>query len=127
VPAIASRTEVGYVNVILALASGVAGTLAFTSGFSGAVIGVMVAVALVPPTVTAGLLVGAGHFRLGLGAAHLAAVNVICVNLAGVATFLAQGVRPRRWWEADRAKRASRRAIAVWAVLLLALVLGLAL
>jgi uncharacterized membrane protein len=77
--------------------------------------------------VTAGLLIGAGQLLLGLGAAHLTAVNVICVNLAGVATFLVRGVRPRTWWEADRAQRATRRALALWTLMLLALVVSLAL
>jgi len=38
-----------------------------------------------------------------------------------VATFLVQGVRPRRWWEAERSKRIARKMLVVWAVLLLAL------
>ena len=44
--------------------------------------------------------------------------------LAGVVTFLVQGVRPRTWWEADRAKRATRIAITLW-VLLLAILIAL--
>jgi hypothetical protein len=35
-----------------------------------------------------------------------------------VATFLAQGIRPRTWWESDRARRATRIAIALWGILL---------
>jgi hypothetical protein len=38
-----------------------------------------------------------------------------------VATFLVQGVRPRRSWEAERSKRIARKMLLVWAVLLLAL------
>ena len=58
------------------------------------------------------------------GAALLLAVNVICVNLAATATFLAQGIRPRAWWEADRAMRATRIALAI-GVALIALLLVL--
>ncbi len=118
VPAIASRTEVGLGDILLALAAGCAGTLAFTQGLSGAVIGVMVAVALVPPLVVCGMLVGEGDFTLAFGAFLLSGANLICINLAGVATFLAQGVRPRSWWEAERAKKATWRAILVWVILL---------
>jgi len=82
------------------------------------VIGVMVAVALVPPLVVSGMLLGDGHFTSAGGAWMLTMANVICINLAGVATFLAQGVRPRSWWEAERAKKATWRAILVWVVLL---------
>jgi uncharacterized membrane protein len=81
----------------------------------------MVAVALLPPLVTFGMLLGAGKLSLARGALLLTAANVICVNLAGVATFVAQGVRPRTWWEADRARRATRNATLVWLLLLLGL------
>ena len=117
-PAIASRTEVGLDHVLLALAAGIAGALAFTRGVPVALIGVMVAVALLPPLVVTGLLLASGKLSGALGAALLLAVNIICVNLAGVVTFLAQGIRPRNWWEAERAKKASRTALVVWVVLL---------
>jgi len=117
-PELASRTEIHFADIALALASGVAGVLAFTSGASSALVGVMVAVALMPPLVTVGLLIGAGHFEPAAGAAMLLAANVISVNLAGVATFLVQGVRPRVWFEAEKAKRAVRYAIVAWALLL---------
>lgn len=117
-PAIASRTSTGFGDVLLALAAGMAGTLAFTRGRSGAVIGVMVAVALVPPVVVCGMLLGQGEAHLAFRAFLLVAANVICINLAGVVTFLAQGVRPRSWWEAEKARKSVRKAIAIWTVLL---------
>jgi uncharacterized hydrophobic protein (TIGR00341 family) len=120
-PEIASRTSVGYGDVVLGLAAGVAGALSFTSGAPASLIGVMVAVALLPPLTAAGLLAGAGHTDAASGAALLTAANVICVNLAAMLTFLAQGLRPRRWWQRERAARAARAALALWVTLLLAL------
>jgi uncharacterized hydrophobic protein (TIGR00341 family) len=121
VSAIASRTRPSTSDVVLALAAGTAGAMAFTSGFPQAVIGVMVAVALLPPLVILGLLLGAGAPALALGAFLLVAINVISVNLAGVATFLARGLRPAGWWEAEQAKTAVRWAVATWTVLLMVL------
>lgn len=115
---ISSRTDVGLGDIVLALASGSAAVLAFTSGLSAALIGVMVAVALLPPLITFGILLGSGHYELALGALLLVAANVISVNLAGVVTFAAQGVRPLTWWEEKRARTATRNAIIVWLVLL---------
>jgi len=120
---VAAKTEVRLDSVVLALASGSAGALAFTVGLSAALIGVMVAVALLPPLVTFGLLLGAGYWNPALTALQLFLINIICVNLAGVVTFLLQGIRPARWWEAERAKRATRTAIASWFLLLVLLVL----
>jgi uncharacterized hydrophobic protein (TIGR00341 family) len=119
---ILTRTQVGPGDIVLALASGCAGALAFTTGVSATLIGVMVAVALLPPLVTCGLLMGNGQPALAMGALSLFLMNLICVNLAGVGTFLVQGIRPATWWEKDRAVKATRIAIVLWSVLLTALV-----
>ena len=66
-------------------------------------------------------MLGSGHYELALGASLLLGTNVICVNLSGVNTFLAQHVRPNTWWETDKARRATRIAIALWTLLLLVL------
>jgi len=121
VPAIASRTNLGLGDLALALAAGSAGTFAFTRGLSGAVIGVMVAVALMPPMVVFGMLLGDGETYQAMGALVLVAANIVCINLSGVTTFLLQGVRPRTWWEEERARTATRIAIAGAVVMLLAL------
>lgn len=122
-PEISSRTKVELLDIVLALASGTAGVLAFTSGISTALIGVMVAVALLPPLVTLGLLIGSGNSPDAFGAFLLVVTNLISINLAGVTTFLIQGIRPRRWWEASQAEKATRLAIVLWSVLLLILVI----
>ena len=114
-----SRTMVSLKHIIIALAAGSAGVLAFTRGVPAAIVGVMVAVALLPPLVVLGLLLGAGYLQLAVGAGLLTMTNLICINLAGILTFLAQGVGPRSWWEEKKAKRASRTALAIWFLLLL--------
>lgn len=118
IPEIATRIRADLSDIILALASGCAGVLAFTTGASSAVIGVMVAVALLPPLTVSGLLLGTGQFSEAFGAFLLFITNIICINLAGVLTFLVQGVSPQAWWEADRAKKATRKALALWSIIL---------
>ncbi|MCD4736730.1 MAG: TIGR00341 family protein [Bacteroidales bacterium] len=115
---ISSRTSTGFADIILALASGAAGVLAFTTGASAAVIGVMVAVALLPPLTVFGLLLGAGEYELAAGAFLLFITNIICVNLAGIGTFLFQGVSPRTWYAADKAKKATRKSLVLWIITL---------
>ena len=121
-PEIASRNGVALGDVAVALACGAAGALAFTTGVSATLIGVMVAVALLPPLVTFGLMLGSGHLASASGALSLFLMNLICVNLAGVSTFLVQGIRPATWWEKDRAVKATRVAIVLWAALLAGLI-----
>jgi uncharacterized hydrophobic protein (TIGR00341 family) len=120
---ILARTHVGFSDVILALAAGSAGALAYTAGIPASLVGVMVAVALLPPLVTAGLLAGSGYKEMAVGSIVLVITNVTCINLAGVLTFLVQRVRPRTWWEEKKAKKATRRAVFLWMVVLAILLL----
>ncbi len=124
VDAIDARSQLDYHQLVLALAAGAAGTFAFTRGMASAVIGVMVAVALMPPTVALGMLLGSAQWASAAGAALLVAANVVCINLAAVATFVAQGVRPRSYYEEAQAKRATRVAVVIW-VVLLAVLMGI--
>lgn len=114
---IAMRTQVSYGDLVVALASGSVGVLAFTTALPTMLVGVMVAVALLPPLVTTGLLLGGGHFEGALSAALLLLTNLICVNLAGVITFYIQGVRPLTWWDAEKAKKATLKALLIWLIL----------
>lgn len=118
VQAIVQRTQPGLSDIALALAAGTAGALAFTSGVPSVVVGVMVAVALLPPLVVAGLMAGAGSFDASLGALTIVLTNITCVNLSAMGTFFLLNVRPRSWWEADRARKATRYAGTAWVVLL---------
>lgn len=117
-----ARTSVDASDIVVALAAGAAGTLALTVGAPTALIGVMVAVALLPPLVTLGMLLGTGLMGLARGALLLLMVNLICINLSGVLTFILVGVRPGRWYEAKKASMAVRISMTIWIVLLLVLV-----
>lgn len=117
-----ARTDVGLDSVALALASGAAAVLSITTGLSSVLVGVMVAVALLPPTATLGLMLGSGQVHHALGAGLLLAVNIVCVNLAAKVVFLAKGIHPRTWWEQRKAKRAMTLYILIWAVTLALLV-----
>ncbi len=126
-PEIAARTEVNLADIGLALAAGIAGTLSMTRGVSSALIGVMVAVALMPPLVVVGMLLGAGEYYLAYRATLLLITNLTAINLAGVVTFLVQGIRPMHWYEVKKARKATVRAILLWALLLAALIAAIVL
>lgn len=111
---IADRTKPGLAMAVLALAAGAAGAMSFTTGLSGALIGVMVAVALLPPLLVVGLMLGNGAWSKAAGAALLLGTNIVGVNLAAVGMFAFQGVTPGRWWEQDKAKKATRKALIAW-------------
>ena len=124
---LAERSVIAYSDVILAIVSGVAGIISFTMGVPTSLVGVMVALALLPPLTACGIFLGAADFARAGGAGLLFLANVICLNLAGVLTFLVQGIQPLTWWEQKRAKAATLRGVLIWTGLLLALLGVLAL
>ncbi|WP_025007309.1 TIGR00341 family protein [Marinilabilia salmonicolor] len=119
---ISTRTKPNLGDIGLSLASGIAGALAFTTGVASALVGVMVAVALLPPLVVLGMLLGAGHWEAATGALLLLFINIICINLSGVLTFVIQGIKPANWDQEGTARNTSRVAISVWIFLLLILI-----
>jgi uncharacterized hydrophobic protein (TIGR00341 family) len=112
------RTDVGLDGVLLALASGAAAVLSLTTGLSSALVGVMVAVALLPPTATLGMMLGSGQLNLALGAGLLLAVNVVCINLSAKLMFQLKGVKPRTWLEKRKARQSVSIYILIWIVTL---------
>ncbi|MCR4300593.1 MAG: TIGR00341 family protein [Sulfuricaulis sp.] len=117
-----ARTDVGLDSVALALASGAAAALSLTTGLSSVLVGVMVAVALLPPAATFGLMLGSGEYAMATGAGLLLAVNVVCVNFAAKLVFLVKGIHPRTWWEKKKARQSLITYLVMWAVSLLILV-----
>jgi len=118
-----SRTNASLDSIALALASGAAATLSLTTGLSGVLVGVMVAVALLPPAVTLGIMVGEGNIQLASGAGLLLVINIVCVNLASKLVFFFKGVRPRTWLEREKAKQAMVRYLLGWLLTLVVLLI----
>ncbi|NJO17126.1 MAG: DUF389 domain-containing protein [Thioploca sp.] len=82
----------------------------------------MVAVALLPPTATLGLMIGSGEWQLAIGAGLLLAVNIVCVNLAAKIVFFLKGVKPRTWLDREKAEQSTTVFIIIWLISLAILV-----
>ena len=118
-----SRTIIGPEVIILALASGAAAALSMSTGLSSALVGVMVAVALLPPSVASAIYLGVGDYPKAAGAALLLGINVVCAILSAQLVFVWKGVRPRSWSGQRKAAKAVRVNAVLWVVLLAVLIL----
>ena len=116
-----ARTDVGLGSIVLALASGAAVVVSLTTGLARGLVGGTVAVALLPPTATLGLMIGAGQPKLAVGAALLLGVNIVSVNLAAKVVFWFRGVKPRSWLEKRKANQSMVTYIFIWAISLIML------
>lgn len=102
-PEILARTEPTLVDLLIALFSGLAGAfaIAYTSA-AGALPGVAIAAALVPPLASSGLAFSQGRFGDGTGALLLFITNFVAISSAATLVFLAFGFRPKTSQKARR-------------------------
>ena len=112
------RADVNFGGMAIALASGAAAALSLVTGVSSALVGVMVAVALLPPTAALGLFAGAGQTSLAMGALLLLSVNIVSVNLSAQTVLFWRGVRPRTFYEEKEARIGRIVAGVFWVVTL---------
>lgn len=89
-----TRTRPTFYDLLIALAAGSAGAYTITHKESGAIPGVAVAVALLPPLASAGVLIVAMELELAVRALVLFLTNLIAMVLAAALTFMAAGVSP---------------------------------
>ncbi|MBM7539912.1 TIGR00341 family protein [Amphibacillus cookii] len=109
-----ARTDVGMMDIILALAAGAAGALSFVKRVSEALVGVMVSVALLPPTVVLGMSLGAGEWGMAITPLLLVLVNVHAIVLSAIIVFWLTGIKPINWQEVQVAN--TSRVIALFFV-----------
>jgi uncharacterized hydrophobic protein (TIGR00341 family) len=117
-----SRTSVNFSDIILAFASGIAGAISITVGEQSAVVGVMVSVALLPPLVVLGMLIGSGLWGLAIETAVLVSTNIVCLNLAAIATFWIRDIRPQQWMQKFQASKITGVATVFWLIILVLLI-----
>lgn len=113
-----SRTNIGFLDLLLAFCSGIAGVLSLVIGANSTLVGVMIAVALMPPLVSFGILLGRGDGVLALSAFLLFLANVIVINLAGILTFRLEEVEPKQYFHQQVTRKQAKMLIRIWLIAL---------
>jgi len=93
--ALSTLAKTDYTTVLVALAAGVAGMLAFETRASAAV-GVAISVTTIPASAYLGVALGAGGIEHALGALVVLVINVTLLIVGGTLTLLAQRALPNR-------------------------------
>ncbi|WP_198665694.1 TIGR00341 family protein [Haloprofundus halophilus] len=108
-------------SLAVALAAGVAGALSISSGVSAALVGVMIAAALVPPIAVVGIGIAWGSPATVLGSFVLVLVNFISINFTALGVLWYMGYRPVDLFQRPSAEDATFRRILVLGVAILVL------
>ncbi len=120
------RLAPDFLSLAVAIGAGTAGAYSLSSGISTALVGVMIAVALVPPTAVIGIGIAWGLPTVVVGSTVLVLVNFVSINLAALVVLWYQGFRPQQWFQTDDARSAALTfgSALIVAIVLLSLFLG---
>lgn len=118
------RTQPTLLDLVVALASGMAGAYALSrKEVSAALPGVAIAAALLPPLSAAGLGLSFGEPQVAVGAFLLFLANTAAISLAGAIIFILLGVRAETWQ--PEARRRIRHGLIGFGVLVLVIAIPL--
>lgn len=125
-PELLARTQPTLIDLAIALFSGLAGGYALArSDAAGALPGVAIAAALVPPLATVGISLTAGRFGHALGAMLLFTANFVSISSATALMFLILGFRPTVAQKSRRVVQARSGRVAIISLgVVTALILG---
>ncbi|WP_256545991.1 TIGR00341 family protein [Halobellus inordinatus] len=118
---IRERLAPDVLSLVIALGAGAAGAVSLASGVSSALVGVMIAAALVPPTAVVGIGIAWGEPQSVVGSAVLVLVNILAINLVALVVLWRLGYRPKLWFREEEARSTTIQRIAVLAIALLLL------
>ncbi|EMA66808.1 hypothetical protein C461_09866 [Halorubrum aidingense JCM 13560] len=123
---VSERLAPNVLVLVVAIGAGIAGIVSLMTGVSATLVGVMIAVALIPPAAAVGIGVAFAIPRLVLGAGVIVAVNVLSINLSALVVLWYEGYRPQRWFREEEARAAfvKRAAVLIAAIALLSVFLG---
>lgn len=126
ITSIRSRLTPDFLELVVALAAGAAAAVSLTAGVSTALVGALIAAAVVPPIAIVGIGIAWGLPMVVLGASILVLVNMVSINLSALAVLWVSGYRPEQWFSRNRAHSATIKRIGVLAlgILLLSAFLG---
>ncbi|WP_247000166.1 TIGR00341 family protein [Halosolutus gelatinilyticus] len=126
VPQVRERITPSALALFLALGSGVAGIISLVRDVGSVLVGVAIAIALVPPAATVGLGIAWGHPEVVVTAGTLVLVNLLSVNLTALIVLWVSGYRPHRSDRVDHAygRLRSRVVVLLVAIAVLSVVLG---
>jgi uncharacterized hydrophobic protein (TIGR00341 family) len=126
IPQVTERTSPNFLSLFLALGSGLAGAISVIRGAGSALVGVAIAVALVPPAATSGLGIAFGLPGVAIAAAVLVVVNLLAINVSALLLLYLSGFKPLEAgkFEGVRSAVVSRIVVIVIAIAVLSIALG---
>ncbi|WP_276299920.1 TIGR00341 family protein [Halorussus lipolyticus] len=123
---VSGRLTPDFLSLAVALGAGAAGVLSLASGVSVAIVGVMIAAALVPPAAAVGIAIAWQQPIAAVSSLVLVLVNILSINLAGLVVLWYLDYGPKNWFHLSKTRSAlfKRAAVLVVSIAVLSVFLG---
>jgi uncharacterized hydrophobic protein (TIGR00341 family) len=116
---ILSRTKPSLFDILVAIASGLVGAYGTANKkISNSLVGIAIAVALMPPLCTVGIGIGTFNRAVTTGALILYIINLVSISLAGAVVFWVMKIHPIRADQDEVKKRALYQIVLSLAILI---------
>jgi uncharacterized hydrophobic protein (TIGR00341 family) len=115
------RNHATLTDILIALILGLAAGIALFVWFPEILVGVAIAVAIVPPATVSGIGLALFNLNLFLGALILTLIYLFGLQLGSTLMLRIRGVLPRRYYQQTEARKRSAYSILILAVLLVIL------
>lgn len=118
---ILARTKPNLFDIVVAISSGLVGAYGNANKkISNTLVGIAIAVALMPPLCTIGIGLGNFDWPVARGAIMLYSINLISISLAGAIVFWVMKIHPKSE-EKEKVKRRALSQIIISIILLIAI------
>ncbi len=115
------RIQPDFLALAVAIGAGATGALSLSTGVSTALVGVMIAVALVPPIAVIGIGIAWGIPNVVIAATVLVILNYISINLSALLMLWYQGYRPDEWYDLESARESLIKQASTFVIIIIAL------
>ena len=115
------RNHATLIDILIALILGLAAGIALFVGFPEILVGVAIAVAIVPPAAVSGIGLALLNTNLFIGALILTLIYLFGLQLGSTLMLRIRGVLPRMYYQQTEARKRSAYSILILAVLLVIL------
>ncbi|SDI35605.1 TIGR00341 family protein [Alteribacillus persepolensis] len=116
-----SRNNIELIDIFAALAAGAAGAISFLKRAAEALVGVMVSVALLPPAVVFGMMLGDFNWQGAITPCLLLLVNTSSIVLSAIVVYWVSGIKPVNWQEIQEAYTSRKYSLLFVSIIVLVL------
>jgi uncharacterized hydrophobic protein (TIGR00341 family) len=120
IPQIAERTNLTFISLFLALSVGVAGAISIIRSTGTSIVGVAIAIALIPPAAASGLGIAWMSPEVAIPATILVLVNLLAINVSALIILWISGFHP-----SDVREFGHTRSSVVSRIIFIVIILGL--